>query len=55
MDGNVGIKTEGQGEALPVSDRETCPTCREGLDPYAGVAITARNISVGVMISYHPP
>ena len=43
MNGNVGMNTvhcesqpnpEGQGEALPVSDRETCLRGREGLDTY---------------------
>ena len=62
-DGNVGINTvrcesqpnpEGPGEALPVSDRKTCPRGYEGLDTYAGVAISARDISVGEMISDPP-
>ena len=46
---------EGQGEALPASDRKTCPRGCEGLETYAGVAIRARDISVGEMISDHPP
>ena len=46
---------EVQGEALPVSDRETCPRGCEGLDTYAGVAISARDISVGAVIDNHPP
>ena len=46
---------EGQGEALPVSDRETCPRGCEDLDTYAGVAISARDISVGAVIDDHPP
>ena len=45
----------GQGEAQPVSDRETCPRGREGLETYAGVAISARDISVGEMIDDHTP
>ena len=44
-----------QGEALPVSDRKTCPRGREGLATYAGVAIRTQNISVGEMITDHPP
>ena len=47
--------TDGQGEALPVSDRDTCPRRSEGLEPYAGVAISARDISVGEMINDHHP
>ena len=46
---------EGQGEALPASDRETCPRGHEGPRTYAGVAISARDTSVGEMISDHPP
>ena len=42
---------EGQGESLPVSDRETCARGREGLHTYAGVAISARDISVREMIN----
>ena len=41
----------GQGEALPVSDRETCPRGCEGPRTYAGVAISARDTSVGEIIS----
>ena len=37
---------EGQGEALPVSDRETCPRGHEGPRTYAGVAISTRDMSV---------
>ena len=44
-----------QGKAQPVSDRETCPRDHEGLVTYAGVAISARDISVGEMITDHPP
>ena len=46
---------EGQGEALPASDRETCTRGREGLVTQAGVAISARDKSVGEMIEDHPP
>ena len=46
---------KGQGNALAVSDRETCLRGREGLRTYAGVAISARDTSVGEMISDHPP
>ena len=62
MNGDVKINTvscesqpvpEGQGEALLVSDRETCPRGREGLDTYDGVAISARDISVGAVIVDH--
>ena len=45
---------EGQGEALPASDRETYPRGREGLVTQTGVAITARDISVGAVINDHP-
>ena len=40
---------EGQGEALPVSDRDICLRGCEGLDTYAGVASSVRE-----MISEHP-
>ena len=43
---------EGQGEA---SDRETCPRSREGLVTQAVVADSARDMSVGAVIRYHPP
>ena len=46
---------EGQGEALPASDWETCTRGREGLVTQAGVAISARDISVGAVIEDHPP
>ena len=46
---------QGQVHALPVSDRETCPRGREGPRTYAGVASSARDTSVGEMISDHPP
>ena len=46
---------EGQGEALPASDRETCTRGCEGLVTQAGVAISARDISVGAVIEDHPP
>ena len=61
---NVGMNTvrcesqpnpEGQGEAVPVSDRETYPRGREGPRTYAGAAISAQDMSVGEMISDHPP
>ena len=64
MNGDVEMNTvrceskpnpERQGEALPVSDRETCPRGHEGLDTYAGVAVSARDKSFGEMISDHPP
>ena len=38
---------EGQGGALPPSDRETCPRSREGLVTQAVVADSARDMSVG--------
>ena len=44
-------KPQGQGEAQPISDRETCPRGCEG----AGAATSARDISVGEMISDHSP
>ena len=43
---------EGLGEALPVSDRETTP---EVVRVYAGVAISALDISVGAVIDDHRP
>ena len=46
---------QGQGEVQPVSDRETCPRGRDGLETYAGVVISARDISVREMINDHPP
>ena len=46
---------EGHGEALPATDRETCPRGREGLLTHAVVAISARDMSVGELISDHPP
>ena len=39
---------------IRVSDRETCPRGREGLDTYSGVAISARDISVGAVIEVYP-
>ena len=45
---------EGQGEALPVSDRETYPRGREDPRTYAGLAISARDTRVAEMISDHP-
>ena len=46
---------EGQGEALPASDRETCTRSREGLVTQAVVANSARDMSVGAVIRDHPP
>ena len=46
---------EGQGEARPASDRDICPRGRKGLITQAGVAISARDISVGLVIDNHPP
>ena len=43
-------KLEGQGEALPASDRQTCTKGREGLVTQAGVAISALDISVDAVI-----
>ena len=45
----------GQGEAQPVSDRETCLRGCEGFETKAGVAISDRDISVADMIDDHPP
>ena len=50
-----GTYLQGQVNALLVSDRETCPRGCEGPRTYAGVAISARDTSVGEMISDHPP
>ena len=41
---------EGQGEALPATDRETCSRGREGLVTHVVVAISARDMSVGAVI-----
>ena len=49
------LNPNGQGEAQPVSDRETCPRGCEGLETYAGVAISALDISVGAVIDDHRP
>ena len=46
---------EGQGEALPASDRETCTRGCEGLVTQAVVATSARDMSVGKLIGDHPP
>ena len=46
---------EGQGEALPASDREICPRGREGLVTQAVVATSARNMSFGTLIGDHSP
>ena len=46
---------EGQGEALPASDRETCTRSCEGLVTQAVVANSARDMSVGAVIRDHPP
>ena len=55
--GNCGSlpNPQGQGKAQPVSDRETCTRGREGPRIYAGGAISARDMSVGEVISDHPP
>ena len=50
-----GTYPQGQGNAQSVSDRETCPRGREGPRTYAVVAISARDTSVGEMISDQPP
>ena len=64
MNGNVGMNKvrcesqpnpEGKEEALPASDRETCPRGREGLITQAVVATRARDMSVGAVIRDHPP
>ena len=43
----------GQGEAQPVSDRETCPRGREGLVTQAVVATSAWDMSVGAIIEIY--
>ena len=64
MNSNVGMNTvrcesqpnpEGQGEALPVSDKETCPRGCEGLETMTNVAISARDISFGSVVGDQPP
>ena len=40
---------------LPATDRETCSRGREGLLTHAVVAISAQDMSVGAVISDHPP
>ena len=49
------LNPEGQGEALPATDRETCSRGREGLEIHAVVANCARDMDVGAVISDHPP
>ena len=44
-----------QGHGSSVSDGETRTRGREGLQIYAGVAISARDMSVGEVIFDHPP
>ena len=44
-----------QGHASPVSDGETRTRGREGLRTSAGVATSARDMSVGEGINDHPP
>ena len=44
-----------QGHASLVSDGETRTRGREGLWTYASVAISARDMRVGEVISDHPP
>ena len=44
-----------RGHASPVSDGETRTRGREGLRTSAGVATSARDMSVGEGISDHPP
>ena len=50
-----GIYLQGQVNAIPVSDRETYTRGREGPRTFAGVAISARDMIVGEVISDHPP
>ena len=45
----------GQVHASPVSDRETCPRGRKGPRTYAGLAISAWDMSVGELIPDYPP
>ena len=45
---------EGQGEALPATDRETCSRGRDGLITHVVVAISVQAMSVGALISDHP-
>ena len=47
--------SEEQVHTSPVLDGETCTRDREGLRTSAGVATSARNISVGEGIYEHPP
>ena len=44
-----------QGHASSVSDGETRTRGCEGLQIYAGVATSAQDMSVGEVISDHPP
>ena len=48
------LNPEGQGEALPATDRETCSRGREGLVTQAVVAISARDMSDGAVVGDHP-
>ena len=49
------ICPSGQVHASAVSDGETSTRGCEGLRIYAGVAISARDMSVGEVILDHPP
>ena len=49
------LNPEGQGEALPASDRETCPKGCEGFVTQAVVATSARDMTVVEVIVDHPP
>ena len=44
------LNPEGQGEALPVTDRETCSRGREGLVTHAVVAISAQDMREDLLI-----
>ena len=46
---------EGQVEALPSTDRETCIMGLVGLVTHAVVAISARDMSVSAVIGINPP
>ena len=56
MDGNVGMNTvRCESQPNPEGQGEICLRGCEGLDTFAGVAISARDISVGEIISDDPP
>ena len=46
---------EGQGYVLPAPSDATCPVSREGIATHGVMAICARDMRVGAVISDQPP